>query len=182
MMIKFVRFNIYLSALLAVALVTGCESFGGKKKDKYESVITLHQEASADGASDVESVPIYRANPIHVTVAKEPFLDSSDVTDAKVLEDLGGFVIQLRWNQRGAMILNGVTTANRNRRIAIHCVFSKDAKDQEKEVRWLASPMVDRPINNGLLTFTPDCTRQEADRIVKGLNQMAEEIKKKDEF
>src|SRR5579883_2811021 len=128
MMINFARFNIYLAAGLALALVaSGCQT--GKKKDKEKAVIELHQEANADGASDTEPVPIFREHPVYVNVDKEPFLDSTDVTDAKVLEDMGGFVIQLRFNQRGAMILNGVTTANRNKRIAVHCTW-------DKQTRW----------------------------------------------
>ena len=110
-----------------------------------------------------------------MTVDKEPFLDSADVIEAKVLEDLGGFVIQLRFNWRGAQILSGVTTANRDKRIALHCVFNKQA-------RWLASPVIRKPVKDGLFTFTPDCTREEADHIVKGLNLEAAALKEKDSF
>ena len=90
-------------------------------------------------------------------------------------------VIQLRFNTRGAMILSGVTTANRNRRLAVFCAFSQE-KSKDKETRWLASPMLNRPITDGLLTFTPDATREEAIRIVKGLNEVVAEIKKKESF
>jgi preprotein translocase subunit SecD len=176
---KFVRFNIYLSAVLALALATGCHGLHKNKKDKDQAVIELHQEAYADGASDSETVPIFREHPIYVNVDKEPFLDSADVVEAKMLEDMGSFVIQLRFNWRGAQILSGVTTANRDKRIAVHCAFGKG---KEKESRWLASPMITKPINNGILTFTPDCTRAEADIIVKGLNIEAADLKKKDEL
>jgi preprotein translocase subunit SecD len=175
MMRNFARFNIYLAAVLALTLPTviGCQT--GKKKDKDKAVIELHQEAYAHGASDTENVGIDRQNPIYVTVDKEPFLDSADVTEAKVLEDLGGFVIQLRLNWRGAQILSGVTTANRDKRIAVYCIFNKEA-------RWLASPVIRKPINDGIFTFTPDCTRAEADHIVKGLNLEAAALKEKDSF
>lgn len=176
---KFVVFNIYLTVALALVPATGCKSFGNKKKNKDKALIQLHQESSTGGASDTETIPIFREHPIYVTVDKEPFLDSADVTEAKVLEDMGSFVIQLRFNWRGQQILGGVTTANRDRRIAIYCAFSKD---KQKETRWLASPVITKPINNGIFTFTPDCTRAEADTIVKGLNFEAAEIKKQDEF
>lgn len=175
MMRNFARFNIYLAAVLALALVTvtGCQT--GKKKDKDKAVIQLHQEAYTSGASDTERVAIYRENPIYVNVDKEPFIDSADITEAKVLEDLGGFVIQLRFNWRGSQILNGVTTANRDKRIAVHCIFNKEA-------RWLASPVIRKPLRDGIFTFTPDCTRAEADHIVKGLNAEAAALKEKDSF
>jgi preprotein translocase subunit SecD len=176
---KLARFNIYLSVALALAFTAGCQSSHKDKKEKAVALIQLHQEANADGASDSETIPIFREHPIYVNVDKEPFLDSADVTEAKVLEDMGGFVIQLRFNWRGQQILGGVTTANRGRRIAVFCAFSKG---KEKESRWLASPQISKPINNGIFTFTPDTTRAEADIIVKGINREAAEIKKKDEF
>ncbi|HZV33232.1 MAG TPA: hypothetical protein VFB72_01545 [Verrucomicrobiae bacterium] len=175
---KFVVFNIYLTVALALALATGCQSFHKDKKNKDKAIIQLHQESSG-GGSDTETVPIFREHPILVTVDKEPFLDSADVTDAKVLEDMGSFVIQLRFNWRGQQILGGVTTANRDRRIAVFCAFSNG---KQKETRWLASPVITKPINDGIFTFTPDCTRAEADAIVKGLKLEAADIKKQDEF
>lgn len=176
---KFVVFNIYLTVALALVLATGCQSFQKNKKDKDKAMVELHQESTTGGTSDTETVPIFREHPVYVTVDKEPFLDSADVTEAKVLEDMGSFVIQLRFNWRGQQILSGVTTANRDRRVAVYCAFSKG---KEKQARWLGSPVITKPINNGLFTFTPDCTRAEADVIVKGLNFEAAEIKKQDEF
>ena len=137
-----------------------------KKKDGEKAYVDFHQEATGT-ASDTEMSPFSAQHPIFVTVDKESFLDSGDVTDAKVLEDLGGFVIQLRFNWRGQQILDGVTTANRRRRIAIHCLFNNG---KEKESRWLASPVINSPISNGILTFTPDTTRAEANLIAKGIN------------
>lgn len=176
---KFAAFNTYLTVALALLLATGCQSFGKGKKDKDKAIIELHQETTTGGTSDTETIPIFREHPIYVTVDKEPFLDSADVIEAKVLEDNGGFVIQLRFNWRGQQILSGVTTANRERRIAVFSAFSKG---KEKHTRWLGSPVITKPITNGLFTFTPDCTRAEADIIVKGLTIEAADIKKQDEF
>jgi hypothetical protein len=33
-------------------------------------------------------------------------------------------------------------------------------------------------ISNGLFAFTPDTTREEADRIARGLNNVAEQVRK----
>ena len=90
---------------------------------------------------------------------------------------MGGFVIQIKFNWRGTEVLYAITTAaNRGKRVAVKCKFVG-------ENRWLASPVINRPISDGdVCNFTPDATRAEAERIVKGLNLVAEELKKKDKL
>ncbi len=134
------------------------------------TILELHQEVSNDGFSDNMSVPIYRKNPIFVNVEKSAFLDSADIADAAVVDAEGGFDIMLKFNWRGTQILQGVTTANRGGRIAVFCSFGK--------TRWLASPQIQKPIKDGVLTFTPDATREEAEDIVKGLKDVAKEVGK----
>ena len=177
MMICIARFNRYLSVALVLLLVVaaGCQSSEKKKKEKEQTIVELYQEVTPDGVSATESVPIYRQSPVYVNVDKEPFLDSADLTGAKLLSDMGGFVIQLSFNWRGTQVLYSITTANRGKRVAVKCKFVG-------ENRWLASPVINRPISDGVLTFTPDATREEAERIVKGLNLVAEELKKKDKL
>ena len=166
----FARFNIYLCCALAFAfLVAGCHSSEKKKKDL--TIIELHEEVSPDGASDNKPVPVFRQHPMYVNVDTSPFVDTPDLDEAKVIDDLGGFMIQLKFNWRGTQLLNAITTAHRGKRIAVFCQFP--------EGRWLASPVIQRPISDGTFTFTPDATREEADRIVKGLNQVIADFKKK---
>src|SRR5262249_25190437 len=139
MMKDFARFNIYLCLALAVALLAaGCQSSEKKKKDL--TMIELHLEVTPDGASDNKPVPIFREHPILVNVDQTPFVDTPDVESAKIVEDMGGFMIQLKFNWRGTQLLNSITTANRGKRIAVFAVFP--------ESRWLASPMVQRPISD----------------------------------
>jgi hypothetical protein len=71
-------------------------------------------------------------------------------------------------------LLDGATSANHNKRIAIFARFPKE--------RWLGSPVIQKRIGNGIITFTPDCTREEADRLVRGLNNVAKKIKKADKL
>jgi hypothetical protein len=71
-------------------------------------------------------------------------------------------------------LLDGATSANHNRRVAVFARWP--------EGRWLASPMIHKRIADGVLTFTPDCTREEAVRIVRGLNNVAKKIKKEDKW
>ncbi len=44
--------------------------------------------------------------------------------------------------------------------------------------RWLAAPVISRRISNGVLVFTADCERDEADQLVLGLNNGAAKIRK----
>ncbi len=179
MMIKPVRFNIYLCAALAAVLACGCQSSKpdsdkastDKKEKKQVSTVQLHMEADPDGLSEIVPVSIYRSSPIEVSMTKEPFLDSRDLEEAKVVEEPGGlFSIRLRFNWEGAAILDSVTSSNPGRRIGIYGDF--------KEKRWLASPIIRKRISDGVLTFTPDATREEAERLVRGLNNVAKEVKK----
>lgn len=173
MMNKFGRFNIYLCIALGLLLACGCQTPAEKekkKKDKEFSLIELHMEVNRDGSSDNEPVSINRDPPIYVNVNKTAFVDSNDITEAVLVEDLGGFGIRLKFNWRGTQLLEGMTTASRGKRIAVFCTFGPS--------RWIASPVIQKRIEDGVFTFTPDASREEAERIVRGLNNVAKKIKK----
>ncbi|HXC98442.1 MAG TPA: hypothetical protein VN048_03810 [Verrucomicrobiae bacterium] len=181
MMIKPSRFNIYLCAALALVLACGCQSphkdedkdkdTKDAKEKKEVSTVSLHMETDPDGISDVVPISIYRSQPIEVSMMKEPFLDSRDLEEAKVMDEPGGlFSIRLKFNWEGTAILDSFTSSNPGRRIGVYGDF--------KEKRWLASPVIRQRISNGVLTFTPDATREEAERLVRGLNNVAKEMKK----
>jgi hypothetical protein len=48
------------------------------------------------------------------------------------------------------------------------------------EARWIAAPKMQYRITNGLFVFTPDTTHEEAERIVRGLNNVAKKIHQND--
>jgi hypothetical protein len=58
------------------------------------------------------------------------------------------------------------------RRLVIFSEFGKKLSQN----RWLAAPLIQRRIENGLLVFTPDATRAEAEEIAAGLNRVAEKL------
>lgn len=120
------------------------------------------------GSDRTEPVPIYRENPIYVNVEKEPFLNEGSIAKASVVDVMGGFSIFIQFDRRGTWLLEQYTTANRGRRIALMSQFG--------QVRWLAAPKIPKPITDGTLVFTPDATREEADRIVRGLNNVAKKM------
>jgi preprotein translocase subunit SecD len=162
------HFNIIL---LLLALATGCQT---DKSKKELSAIRLHIEVDADGNPNSKPVPIYRAQPVLVNVDPVPFIDERDLTKAAVIDWMDGFAIQLQFNEHGTLLLESITRANPNRRLAVFAHFDED--------RWLAAPLLSRPISDGGFSFTPDATRAEAERIVRGLTNVVAEIKKKAKF
>lgn len=175
MKIRMWRFNLYLLAALAVIAAVGCQSSPAEKKSKkLLSTLRLYPEGSRDGTKATELVPIYRQKPVMVRVEKVPFIDEGHVASAKVIDVMGGgFALQIQFDHRGTGLLEEYTVVNRPRRIAILSQFGGKVKQQ----RWLAAPMASRRISDGVLTFTPDATREEADEIVAGLNNMVKKVK-----
>ena len=51
--------------------------------------------------------------------------------------------------------------------------FSAPPDETLNEGRWLAAPRITLNITNGLLSFTADVTRAEADHLALGLNHVA---------
>ena len=162
----FVRFNSYLVLGAVFLCCFGCKSL----KKKEATTLRLHQEVVADTSGRSSPVPVYRQNPIFVNVEKEPFLNEGFVAKASVIDALGSFQIMIQFDRRGTWLLEQYTTAHRGRRIAIFSHFGVE--------RWLGAPLTNKRISDGVLVFTPDATREEAERIVLGLNNVAKETQK----
>lgn len=168
------RFNIYLLSLMAL-LAAGCQT-GKHKSDKKYATLAIHLEASADHLDFSRRVPIYRARPVEVMVDRDAFLGESQVQKARVIEDKGGWALQIIFERRGAWLLEQYTTTNPGKHLAIFCEFGEKNKTQP---RWLAAPVIGKRISDGTLTFTPDATREEAEEIALGLNNVAKKIAEK---
>jgi len=164
------RFNIYL--LLTLAAACGCHSTGEQKPKKLLSTLRLHLEVSRDGPKAGERVPVYRDKPVWLTVEKTPFLAEGQVAAASVIEVMGGFALSIQFDRSGAGVLEEYTVVNRGRKIAIFSQFG----DKIKDYRWLAAPVISHRITDGVLVFTPDTTREEAEEIAVGLNNVAKKI------
>ena len=175
MKILWPSFNLFLPVTLAVAVACGCQTPAEKKSRKLLSTLRLHLEATRNSTKAYERVPVYRAKPVWVNVEKVPFLTEGHVTRAQVRDVVGGFALSVELDHRGAALLEEYTTANRDRRLVIFCQFG----DQLKDFRWLAAPVVSRRITDGVLTFTPDATRDEAEEIARGLNNVAKRVQGK---
>ena len=171
------RFNLYL-LLLLVAVACGCKSTKDKeqdKKDKQFATLSIHIEAMADAKDFSIDVPVFRAKPMMVHVDKDPFLTEAQVSAARVVDDVGGFLLEIKFERRGSDLLEQYSTVYPGKHFAIFSRFG----DKKTEGRWLAAPKITRRISNGILAFTPDATREEAEEIALGLNNVAKQVAEK---
>ncbi len=172
MMTGVCRFNTYLF-LLSVFLSAGCKTSEDSSRDKAISTLRLHLEPN-QAASDSALIEIAGAQ---LSVNNSPFLDESSVTNAAVLDTRdGGFAIQIQYNRHGTLLLDAVTTENRGRHLAIFSQFGRGRLEQN---RWLGAPYISTSLRGGVLIFTPNATRAEAEQVVQGLNNVAKKLKKK---
>jgi len=179
MKIQRASFNTYL--VLAMLLISSlCGAAENEKKQdepnqkKQASTLKLFLEVNQNMADHGQQVPLFRAKPVTVNVEKEPFLSEGNVDQASVLDQDGVVLIKVQFDKRGTWLLENMTASNPGKRIAIFSQFS--------EGRWLAAPLITRRVGDGVLIFTPDANRQEAERIVRGLNNVAAKVKKMNKF
>ncbi|MEY2411197.1 MAG: hypothetical protein QOF48_3867 [Verrucomicrobiota bacterium] len=170
MLISSRRINLYLIALLAAGLLgAGCDTLQKKGKAE-EASLRLHLEVNAAGGAQGTNVVVGRSSPFPLNIDREPFLSEFNMESAKVIDALGGFSILIQFNAEGTILLEQYTTNYRGRHAAILAEFG--------QVRWIAAPVMQHRITNGQFVFTPDATREEADKIVRGLNRVAELVRK----
>jgi preprotein translocase subunit SecD len=86
------------------------------------------------------------------------------------IDEHGGFAIRIIFDEPGKFRLDNVTAANKGKRIVVMAQWT--------EVRWLAAPKINRRISDGVFVFTPDASREEAERIVNGLNNVIKKVRK----
>lgn len=166
-------FNTYLLAGLLAVLAGGCKSPPKEEKDEgkhVESAMRIHLEVNPHPVNQSTRISIGRSAPLFLNVDSQAFMTELLVEKASVLDALGGFAISIQFNSDGAILLEQYTTSYNGRRMAIVAEFG--------ELRWIAAPVIRQRIANGQLIFTPDLSREEADRFVKGLNRVAELVRK----
>jgi hypothetical protein len=159
------RLNTYLVVGALLVLGAGC-STPEKKRDKELSTLRVHLEAALDGTKLIQPVAVLG---VPVNIETSPFLSEMDVESAKVVDILGGFALQVQFNRHGMWTLEEYSSTARGRHFAIFSQFGLD----NKTARWLAAPLIEQRITNGVLTFIPDATREEGEEIVRGLNNVA---------
>ena len=174
MVVRLKRFNIYLLLAVAACCFSGC--FGPEHaKKKLAATLSVHLETSHQAGARAETISIFRNSPIEMFVEREAFLSEAFITEAKVISVMDGFAVTVQFDHRGSMLLEQYSAGNRGRHLAVRARFGKDLD----QTRWLAAPLIAGKMANGVLTFTPDATREEADQIVLGLNNVAKKIQGK---
>jgi hypothetical protein len=166
------RFNIYLLAALALATVSGCRTPEGTSKHQ-DSTLRIHLEVKPDGTDHNKPVPIFRDNPIMVNIETEPFLTEAMVMEARVIDAVGGFALRIKFDQPGTWLLEQYTASNVGRRLVIFSQFVTPSNDKLNVGRWLAAQIISHRVGDGVLLFTPDVSKEEANSIVRGLNNVA---------
>ena len=174
-------FNIYL-LVLALGLGAGCRTTGdpsppGAKKKKEFCLLRFFVEVNPDATGRNQIVSIFQENPTPVCVEKMPVLTEEDIEEVSVLDQVGGFSLSVKFNDRGTRILEMTTGSHPGKRLAVFAEYS--VKSKAVESLWLAAPRITHRLANGVLVFTPDATREQADRIVEGMTNLLADAKRK---
>ncbi|MGH7969841.1 MAG: SecDF P1 head subdomain-containing protein, partial [Limisphaerales bacterium] len=140
------------------------------------STFRLYQEMKSDPMGRTEDVSVFRDHPITMTIDKAPFLTEANIEHAQVINDLGGFALSIQFDHQGSWLLEQYTSANRGKHILVFSQFVNPNDDKLNKGRWLAAPKIQTHIADGLLIFTPDASREEADQVALGLNNVAKRL------
>jgi hypothetical protein len=114
---------------------------------------------------------VLRNNPVTLSVDTEPFLDERDIVRARLVDALGGTAIAIDCTFHGRLALEMTSVSRLGRRMAVVSTWTT-GKDLT-ETRWLAAPLFREPLRDGAFSFIADCSREEAEHIVRGLNNVA---------
>jgi preprotein translocase subunit SecD len=164
-------FNIILTLTAALALLCGCQTHRQKGP---VGALRVHIQTSPNTLGTSQTISVVRSDPVLVTIARNPILTEANIVVAKVMDSPGGFAIEVQFDENGTWQLEQYSAANPGGHFAIFGQWS----DKLADGRWLAAPLITHRIANGVLSFTADCSREEADRLVLGLNNAAAKIRK----
>jgi preprotein translocase subunit SecD len=170
MKIRPICFNTYfwLTLLACSWLGAGCQTTRSEKR--AEASLRFHLESNLDGTERTTPVAIGRSEPFALSIETRPFLTEFNIERAAVVIAPGGFAMSVQFDREGTWILEQYSIAHKGKRAAIVAEFG--------ELRWIAAPLMRDRIANGMFVFTPDTTREEADKIARGVNRVAELVRK----
>ena len=163
------RFNLYLLLPLLLVALAGCQSPEAKRQRQLATA-RVYLEVGRARPGQTQQVGVLRAAPMLLNIESDPFLNEIHVAAAEIVDTPGGWVLTIRLNHKGALLLEQFTANHHNRRMAIRCQWGVAPNVQD---RWVAAPLITKRISDGALTFTPDASREEVDEIVIGLNNYA---------
>jgi len=157
--------------MTAMAMLCGCQTESAKKS-KEVSALRVHMEADSSKPTTTQTITMLRSNPVSFTIEKEPILTEASLIESRVIETQGGFAIQIHFDESSGMVLEQYSAANPGRHFVIWGQWGERVADS----RWLAAPLITHRMAGGVLAFTPDLSRTNADRLVRGLNNVSKKI------
>ena len=141
----------------------------------YREVIEFSGRASELGTLGVNKATVGRSDPVEMTVQREAVLDERDVKRATLVEQRDqSFSIAVDFVQRGSMVLHMNSVAAKGQRLVIAARWSNGTNVFN---RWIAAPLMRRALDQGVIVFTPDMSREESVLFVRGLNNVAVKLK-----
>ena len=141
----------------------------------YREVIEFSGRASELGTLGVNKATVGRSDPVEMTVQREAVLDERDVKRATLVEQRDqSFSIAVEFVQRGSMVLHMNSVAAKGQRLVIAARWSNGTNVFN---RWIAAPLMRRALDQGVIVFTPDMSREESVLFVRGLNNVAVKLK-----
>jgi hypothetical protein len=168
------RFNLFLLLAALSPFLAGCSSF--THRNEPTSTLRIFVSIASDTAmgpkDSTETVSVLRADPVQVTIDKTPILTESDLVAAKIIATPDAPAIELRFSPMGTVVLEQYSATNPGGHFVVYGQWGKKLKNS----RWLMAPLITGRINDGLLSFTPDMTRDEATQFVLGLNNVAKQF------
>lgn len=171
------RFNVYLLLFgLTVGLVCGCHTPKLETKKEALSTFRVYMETRHDASNRSQNITVGRDHPVGFSVENEPILSEKNIKEAKVVDEFGGFAIQVQFDRQGTWLFEQYTTGNKGKHLAILSQFPMPPDQKLSDGRWLAAPRISNNVTNGVLLFTPDASRAEADQIVLGLTHVAKHL------
>ncbi len=171
MMVWIRRFNLYLALAASLALLGGCQMFRHKGP---AGALRVHLQTNPSALGTSQTISVMRSDPVLVTIERDPILTEANLVAARVINTPGGFAIEIKFDENGTWLLEQCSAANPGGHFAIFGQWG----DKLANGRWLAAPLITHRIANGVLAFTPDASRDEADELVLGLNNVAAKIRK----
>jgi hypothetical protein len=166
------QFNVYLAWVAALALLCGCQTHRQKGP---AGALRVHVEVNPDSLGASQTISVVRSDPVLVTVTRDPILTEANVAAARVTEVPGGFAVEIQFDENATWLLEQYSAANPGK----HFVIFGQWGEKLANSRWLAAPLITHRIANGVLAFTADCSRAEADQLVLGLNNVAAQTRKR---
>jgi preprotein translocase subunit SecD len=167
------RFNLFFALTVLLSSLCGCSLFG--HKDEVDGAMRIHIAVAPDNVTTMggaETIKVLRVDPVEVTIDKQPILTEANLVAARLISTPDAPAIEMRFDENGSWILQQYSASNPGGHFVIFGQWGKGLKNS----RWLGAPLISKRIDNGLLSFTPDMTRDEANQLVQGLNNAAKKF------